>query len=108
MTYQVELSIRAQTDIREAYDYIREHGPASPDAWKAGLDRKLTSLETFPESCSLALENELVPDEVRQTFYGPFRILFTIRGSKIYVITVRHGARRTMRADEIGFPEDDD
>ncbi len=101
MTYRVELSIRAQADIREAYEYIGEHGPASPDAWKAGLDRKLTSLETFPESCSLAPENDLVSDEVRQLFYGPFRLLFTIRGSKVYVLTVRHGARRTMRADEL-------
>ncbi|QDV21470.1 Plasmid stabilization system protein [Gimesia panareensis] len=101
MSYQVELSRQAETDIRKIYTYIREHGPADPKAWKKGLASKLAHLEQFPEACSLALENDFTPQEIRQTFYGPFRILFTIREPFVFVATVRHAARLELKPDEL-------
>ena len=44
MRYKVELSSQAEEDIREIYWYIRKHGPADPDRWKAGLAGKFASL----------------------------------------------------------------
>ncbi len=101
MQYMVELSAQAQADVREIYDHIREHGPANPDDWKAALDRKLTSLETFPDACGFAPENEYTQLTVRQLLYGPFRILFETQGTNVYVLTVRHGARLFLRPGEI-------
>ena len=101
MQYKVELSEQAQADIREIYEYIREHGPADPDDWKATLDRKLTSLETFPDACGFAPENEYTELTVRQLLYAPFRILFETDGMSVYVLTVRHGARLSLSQDEI-------
>ena len=101
MTYRLELSHRAETDIKSAYSYIRKHGPADPKLWKSGLEQKLTGLETFPEACGLAPENDFVNAEVRQALYGPFRILFTIREQIVFVLTVRHAARLAMQPDEI-------
>jgi plasmid stabilization system protein ParE len=93
MPFRVELSGRAEADVREIYSYIRERGPANPDDGKAGLDQKLASLETFPDSCGFAPENEYTELTVRQLLYGPFRILFETRGERVDVLTVRHGAR---------------
>lgn len=101
MTFQVELSRRAEADIKGAYAYIRKHGPADPNAWKAGLEQKLTGLETFPEACGLAPENEFVKAEIRQALYGPFRIVFTIREQIVFVLTVRHAARLSLQRDEL-------
>ena len=102
MAYTVELSARAETDVREAYNYVRKHGPANPDDWKAGLARKLASLEELPERCALAPENEYTQIDVRQLLYGRFRILFMIREDTIVsVLAVRHGARRFLKSDEI-------
>ena len=39
--------------------------------------------------------------EVRQTFYGVYRILYTIAADTVYVLTVRHGARRPLEPTEI-------
>ena len=58
MTYTVELSARAEADVKQTYNYIREHGPADPNDWKAGLDEKLASLEQFPDWCGFAPEND--------------------------------------------------
>lgn len=104
MKYTVELSERAEADVREAYAYIAAHGPADPDDWKSELDQKLTSLEIFPEASGLAPENDHVQETLRQSFHGPFRIIFTVRGQNVYVITVRHGARRFLRPDDIELP----
>lgn len=101
MRYNVELSGQAEADVREIYRYIRKHGPASPDRWKAGLADKFASLEKLPESCGLAPENEHAEAIIRQKLYGPFRVLFIIRNSTVYVLTVRHGARGFLDPSEL-------
>ncbi|MEX0703897.1 MAG: type II toxin-antitoxin system RelE/ParE family toxin [Planctomycetales bacterium] len=103
MTHRVELSARAAGDVREAYAWIRMHGPADPDAWRAGLEAKLGSLEMFPEGCGLAAENEFVAIELRQTFYGGYRIVFTVRGVTVHVVTIRHGARLPLSRRDLDF-----
>ncbi|MBI5758161.1 MAG: type II toxin-antitoxin system RelE/ParE family toxin [Planctomycetales bacterium] len=101
MNYTVELTERATNDIRQAYKYIRQHGPAHPDDWKRDLERKLISLEMLPEACGFALENDYCSAELRQTFHGPFRIVFTIRETTVHVLTVRHGARRPLSRRDV-------
>ena len=101
MTHEVELSSQAEQDLREIYLYIQEHGPAHPEDWLEGLEKKLVSLKAFPEGCSIAPENDFVEKVIRQTLFGVFRILFTIRAQKVYVITVRHSARKFMTKDEL-------
>jgi len=58
----------------------------------------------MPRGSSLAPESEYVDFEVRQTFLGPYRILFTIRDkdSLVYILSVRHGARRFIPPSELG------
>ena len=100
MSYQVRLSAQGEADICKIYQYILEHGPANPDAWKAGLEEKLAILEQSPETCGFAPENEYTDAAVRQKLYGPFRILFVIAEKTVHVLTVRHGARRFLTQDE--------
>jgi len=101
MKYSVELSERAEHDIKDAFLYIQKNGPASPVAWREGLREKLISLESYPEAHGFAPENALSRVEVRQLLYGPFRILFQVSNEVVHVLTVRHGARRFLRADEL-------
>ena len=92
MTFRVELSQRAETDIKGIYPYIRKHGPADPKTWKDGLEQKLSNLEQFPEACSFAPENDYTQQDIRQALYGPFRIIFTVREQTVFVISIRHAA----------------
>ncbi|MCH9652579.1 MAG: type II toxin-antitoxin system RelE/ParE family toxin [Planctomycetes bacterium] len=101
MTFRVELSRRAETDIKRIYAYIRKHGPADPKTWKDRLKQKLSNLEQFPEACSFAPENEYSRQELRQALYGPFRIIFTTREQTVFVISIRHAARLFLQSDEI-------
>ncbi len=99
--YRVDLSARAVADLHAAYDYIRQHGPANPDRWKSGFERKIATLESFPERCGLAAESQHSRVEIRQVLYGSFRALFTIRADRVFVLTIRHGARKDLPPEEI-------
>lgn len=101
MRFQVELTAQADFDVKDTYAYIRTHGPGDPDEWKAGLHKKFEALEEFADWKSLAPEDEYCDDEICQRSYGPFRILYVIRGDYVYVLTIRHAARRFLTGKQI-------
>jgi plasmid stabilization system protein ParE len=103
MAYRVELSPRAFSDADAIVGYIAANSPRNATRWRQRLFSRLDALALMPRGCSLAPENEYVDSEIRQTFFGRYRILFTVRDedSLVYVLTVRHGARRIIPPDEL-------
>jgi len=104
MKYRVEITPSAESDVEEAYCYIRDDSPVNAVRWRKKLYEIASTLSQFPEGCGISLENDFVDFEVRQKLHGSYRILFTIDGNRVIVLHVRHGARRTMRPDEIAHP----
>lgn len=101
MAYTVEFSARARRDIDEIVAYIQADSPRDATRWRQKLHEKMMALRTMPEACGLAPETDESQHEVRQLLHGRYRVLLTIREQKVFVLTIRHGARRFMRADEI-------
>jgi len=101
MRYNVELTAEAERDVKEAFEYIAEHGPANPDQWKQGLTAKLAAFESFPGRCGFAPETRFRDYPIYQTFYANFRLLFVLEDKNVFVLTVRHGARREMTENEL-------
>ena len=66
----------------------------------------IASLQEKPQRCSLAIENEVFLEEVRQLLYGKsrnrYRVLFTIREDIVYILFVRHTSQALLTGDEIG------
>ena len=66
----------------------------------SGHAKAIASLSEMPARCGLAPENENFPFEVRQLLYGSahhrYRILFTIDGSMVTVLHIRHGRRSPL------------
>ena len=96
MNYQVITEPRAEADIHEAFRWIAEDSPKNALRWQQGLEAAIDSLETFPERCSLAPENEVFHYEIRQLLCGNYRILFTIQARVVHILHARHGARRHL------------
>jgi len=101
MTYRVEISRRAERDIEEAFQYIRSRAPENAIPWRDRLERRLRSLRTNPEGFGFAPENDVTEADVRQLLYGTYRVLYTVRKDTVFIITVRHGARLFLTAEEI-------
>jgi plasmid stabilization system protein ParE len=67
------------------------------------LLKALRSLAEHPQRCSLAPENEVFEEEIRQLLYGKrqnvSRILFTIREQTVYILHIRHAARPFLQPE---------
>lgn len=101
MAFTVEFSTRATRDVDEIVAYIQADSPTEATRWRQRLLAKMESLRTLPEACGLAPEYALARREIRQLLFGQYRVLFEIRKESVFVVTIRHGARRAMRATEI-------
>jgi plasmid stabilization system protein ParE len=103
MAYRIELSQRAFADLDEIVAYIAADSPKHAIRWKDRLLLKIASLANHPRAYGPAPEAELCRVELRQTFVGKYRILFRVDNAAqvVRVVTVRHGARRWLEADEL-------
>ena len=88
--YQVILTTPAQEDIEASYLWgLRAWGKTRAQKWVREIRSATKELATFPERGPLAPENDKAPEEIRQLLIGRYRVLFTIRGKKVYVLHVR-------------------
>jgi plasmid stabilization system protein ParE len=105
MAFQVEITPIAETQIEQAYRWYRERNPEFADRWFRGLMNAIATLQEKPQRCSLAVEHEIFSEEVRQLLYkhskSVYRVLFTIRGTTVHVVYVRHSAQAPMNIDDL-------
>ncbi len=107
--HQLIIQPPALDDMDKACQWIKERSPEAAAKWFNGFVEALNSLTTAPERCGLAPENDAVEPEIRQLLYGRrggvYRALFTITGSQVRVLHIRHTARQSMLPEEIGGDE---
>ena len=99
MSYSVYLTDDAVRDFEELYDYIAQHDiPERATYVLNQIEEAFTSLSDTPNRG--VYPRELIDigiKEYRQVFFKPFRIIYTIRGDKVYVVLITDG-RRDMQA----------
>ena len=81
--------------------YIAKDSRRNARRWRDGLRRKVKALSGSPTSHAVLYSEAQAGCEVRQTFYGVYRILYTIEDKRVVVLTVRHGAMRPMGPAEV-------
>ncbi len=101
MAFTIEFTERARRDLEEIVAHIQSDSPVNATRWRVKLQERLKSLHTFPEACGLAPENEYSGIEIRQLLHGQYRVLMTIRENTVFILTIRHGARRFIPTGEI-------
>lgn len=105
MAFSVEFSFRARHDVEEIAAYIAADSPVHSARWRTRFEEKLRSLTRMPTACGLAPEDEVSGREIRQLLFGNYRALFTVQDQRVFILTVRHGARRFVTADELNSIE---
>ena len=105
MTFQVDITPGAESEIEKAYNWYRGQNPSFADRWFRELMNTIATLQEKPRRCALAVENDVFSEEVRQLLYGKsrhvYRILFTIRTDAVYVLYVRHAAQAPITEEEL-------
>ena len=95
MSYQVFLTRDAVKDLEELDQYL-----AARDS-RAKADVVLNKLEMLLQRLSRSPERGARPQELlalgvgeyRQVYFKPYRIIYTIRGKKVYVMLIADGRR---------------
>jgi plasmid stabilization system protein ParE len=106
MAYAVELTLRAERDLDDLYEYLSAEQSAVARRWFNGLEKAIFTLERFPRRCPRAPEARRASRPLRQLFYGNrpdvYRILYEIDEPRqiVWVLTIRHGARDALVARE--------
>ncbi len=100
MAYVVKIMPRAQADLERICEWLTARSPLHSQDWFEGLVDAIESLQERPNRCPLA--PEFRAKRVRHLLYGKgrrvYRILFRVRDEIVEVLTVRHGARRPLKA----------
>jgi hypothetical protein len=72
---------------------VTEAAPVRGPLWFNRLLAAIESLQTMPQRCAYATENNQFPFEVRQLLFGRkpnvYRVVFTIEGNVVYVLRIR-------------------
>lgn len=101
MNFKVKITEQAEVELDEAYGWIAADSLEQAAHWFNGLVEACQSLSLNPERCPRAPESNDIDRDIRQLLYGKYRILFTITDDIVYLLHVRHGARRYLSSEEV-------
>ena len=93
MAYHVELTARANRDLKWIYERIHAEDSIQAFEWFNGLEATILSLEKHPARGAVTPENK----NLRQLLYvgkpHTYRVIYRIheRARKVKVIHIRHG-----------------
>lgn len=94
--YEVVWARIAETDLKEIIDYIGIDSPATALIVFKKIKKGATSLYTMPERCRIVPElRDQGIMQYRELMVSPWRILFRITETKVYVLSVVD-SRRNM------------
>jgi toxin ParE1/3/4 len=101
MRYKVRVTNEAESQISAISAYIAQDSPENARRWKLSLHERLQSLEVFPDRHEIAFGTSVVGRDIRHTFFGIYRILYTIDQGAVVIVSIRHGARQPLTPDEV-------
>jgi plasmid stabilization system protein ParE len=90
----VNLTQLAQKDLEQIYYYIAADSINNATNFVLELEKKIYSLDTFPERHPLIAENELFATDYRHLIYKKYRVIYRISEKAVFILRVIHGAMR--------------
>ena len=79
----------AHQRINEIADYIATDSLAAAEKWVNSIYDSVKRLKNFTRSGRVVPEVE--KDDIREIFFGDYRIIYGIEKKQIRILTVRHG-----------------
>jgi toxin ParE1/3/4 len=90
--YKVNLTQLAQKDLEQIYYYIAVDSIKIARNFVLELEKKIYSLDAFPERQPLIAENEFFATDYRHLIYKKYRIIYRISEKTVFILRVIHGA----------------
>jgi plasmid stabilization system protein ParE len=96
--YEVVVDKDAADEAMDATAFIAQSSPLNAIRWLERLQRAIESLQSMPNRCGYARENDLLGEKLRQYIYKSYRIIFQVDEAAgiVRILHVRHAARRAI------------
>ncbi|MBT3256285.1 MAG: type II toxin-antitoxin system RelE/ParE family toxin [Deltaproteobacteria bacterium] len=91
--YKVNISLNAQNDLEHIFFYIAEDNISNARKFILELEKKIYSLDTFPERFALIPENLFFGTSYRHIIHKKYRAIYKIDNNSVYILRVIHGAK---------------
>jgi plasmid stabilization system protein ParE len=105
MAYRVEFRPRAEHDLETLFRQLVQESAIHGPEWVNGLEDAIFSLREMPERCPVVRRFSRPATLVRQLLYGRYphiyKVYFSIESSIVWVLHIRHGARRDPKRKEL-------
>jgi toxin ParE1/3/4 len=107
MAYHIEFADRATRDLEALYVEKNAAESEAVSRWYNGMEEAVYALATYPDRCPMAPEARKLRRELRHLLYGKkphvYRVIYEVdeRRQTVWVLTVRHGARRRLKASDV-------
>ncbi|WP_417748440.1 type II toxin-antitoxin system RelE/ParE family toxin [Rosistilla oblonga] len=109
MNHRLIILPQARADVqRNALWWSTHHSSEQAARWLDAVQSQLESIAEFPESHSLAAENDDFAYEIREKRVGlgarpRYRAVFTLADDAIYVLAIRAAEQNRLTEDQVGF-----
>ena len=99
MTFKVELTLAAESDLGQIADYIAQHHSLIQATYVVDQLQTITmALASFPERSAHPPELlALGIKDYRQVFFKPYRVIYRVVGKTVYVYLIADGRRDMQR-----------
>ena len=94
---EVIWSLDAIEDLDQIHRYVGQHSRLAADRLAATIFASVVRLEDFPQSGRIVPEFQV--SDLREVIVGEFRVIYQSQGEDVFVLAVRHGARRLDGSD---------
>ncbi|HWO33253.1 MAG TPA: type II toxin-antitoxin system RelE/ParE family toxin [Candidatus Acidoferrum sp.] len=107
MAYHIEFADRAARDLGALYVEKNAAESEAASRWYNGMEEAVYALATYPDRCPMAPEARKLRRELRHLLYGKkphvYLVIYEVneRRQTVWVLTVRHGARRRLKASDV-------
>ena len=91
--YQVNLTQQAQNDVEQIFYYIADDSINNAANFVLQLEKKVYSLEDFPDRNPLIPENEFFGTDYRHLIYKKYRVVYRIAEKTVFILRIFHGAK---------------
>jgi plasmid stabilization system protein ParE len=91
--YKVNISLNAQKDLEHIFFYIAEDSINNAKKFILELEKKIYSLDTFPERFALIPENIFFGTSYRYIVHKKYRVIYKIADNSVQILRVVHGAK---------------
>ena len=110
MTFEIVVTEPAESDADTIFRWLEDQSERGAQAWSAALLKCLRSLESQASIYPLAPEAEKLGEPIRQVAFRtphgrPYRIVYTIRESTVFVLRVRGGTQNWLGPADIQWSE---